>query len=198
MTTSISKQALSDETGHTWEEWLMILQKTVDQAWSYEDIVNYLRDEHDVEPRWGETIAAAFEQKRGRKPAGLTAASGFQIGVRRTLPVSPERAWELLTAPEGLRLWLGGLPSLPQQGEAYLTEDGTSGQLRVLKPLSQLRMTWQPQDWEHASTVQIRLLPASSGKTTISFHQEKLEDAFRREEMKHRWEQVIAKLEERI
>lgn len=60
-----------------------------------------MRDEHDVEPRWGETIAAAFEQKRGRKPAGLTASVGFQIGVRRTLPVSPERAWELLTAPKG-------------------------------------------------------------------------------------------------
>jgi uncharacterized protein YndB with AHSA1/START domain len=118
---------------------------------------------------------------------------GFQIGVRRTLPLSKEQAWAFLTSSTGLHSWLGELASLPMEpGHRYLTQDGTSGEVRVVKPLEQLRLTWQRQDWPTPSTLQIRLLPAGPDKTTISFHQEKLEDMHVREEMKLRWEEVLS------
>jgi hypothetical protein len=52
------------------------------------------------------------------KPVGLTKSAGFQIGVRRTLPMTQEKAWELLFSQEGLQIWLGDLSSFPlQKGE---------------------------------------------------------------------------------
>jgi hypothetical protein len=36
-----------------------------------------------------------------------------------------------------------------------------------------------------------KLIPTSTGKTTISFHQENLESAAEREEMKLHWEEVL-------
>jgi uncharacterized protein YndB with AHSA1/START domain len=129
------------------------------------------------------------------KPVGQTASVGFQIGVRRTLPLSQEQAWTLLTSREGLRLWLGELEELPTAPRTpYMTQEGTAGELRVIKPKEQLRLTWQPQRWSTPSSLQIRLLPAAEGKTTISFHQEKLIDAEVRESMKQRWEDVLSKL----
>lgn len=131
------------------------------------------------------------------RPVGQTASVGFQIGVRRTLPIPPQQAWGILTSSEGLRLWLGDLPTLGlEPGYRYITQEGTSGEVRVVKPLQQLRLTWQPEGWARPSTVQIRLLSSDPEKTTISFHQEHLADATARAEMKRRWEAVLAQLGE--
>jgi uncharacterized protein YndB with AHSA1/START domain len=131
------------------------------------------------------------------KPVGLTKSVGFQIGVRRTLSMTPDKAWQLLLSQEGLQMWLGNLSSLPlQKGEKYWTREGVSGEIRVVKPKEQLRMTLQKENWTRPSTCQIRLIPASSGKTTISVHQENLNSAAEREEMKLHWEEVLQKFTE--
>ncbi|WP_315969970.1 hypothetical protein [Brevibacillus massiliensis] len=38
-----------------------------------------------------------------QRVVGQTKSAGFQVGVRRTLPVSQERAWELVASVEGLQ-----------------------------------------------------------------------------------------------
>ncbi|MFB9329961.1 SRPBCC domain-containing protein [Paenibacillus aurantiacus] len=122
---------------------------------------------------------------------GLTAASGYQIGVRRTLPWSQEQAWDFLTSPEGLRLWLGEVaPPRYQVGETFEAAGGVSGEFRVVKPFEQLRLRWKRASWGTPSTLQIRLLMAKSG-TTVSFHQEQLASAELREEMKTLWEDAL-------
>ncbi|MCU6791997.1 SRPBCC domain-containing protein [Paenibacillus sp. WQ 127069] len=133
------------------------------------------------------------------KVIGQTASVGFQVGVRRTLPISQEQAWVFLISSEGLKLWLGDLPSLNLNvGESFRSKEGITGQLRVVKPFQQLRMTWGTKDWEQPSTLQIRLLSDKPDKTTISFHQEKLDSSNTREQMKLHWEQVLAAITNQI
>lgn len=130
-----------------------------------------------------------------RKPVGQTAAAGFQVGVRRTFPITQEDAWDLLLSPKGLACWLGDLSSLDLRvGQSFQTGEGNIGELRVVKPLHQLRMRWQRKLWSKPSTLQIRLLPGQEGRTTISFHQENLEDLHMREQMKLHWETVLTEL----
>lgn len=133
------------------------------------------------------------------KAVGQSASAGFMIGVRRTLPITQEQAWELLMAPEGLALWLGLVPRLDLVvGERFTTAEGTTGELRVVKPPAQVRLRWQPPGWERASTVQIRCIPVGPERTMISFHQEWLANAAVRAEMKERWEAVLAALIARV
>lgn len=142
----------------------------------------------DISESWREGTMA-------EKQVGETASAGWQIGVRRTLPVTQEQAWELLMAPMGLALWLGRVEKLDLQvGERFTTAEGTTGELRVVKPLNQVRLTWQRPGWERASTLQIRCIPVGPEKTTISFHQEWLADGTVRAEMKARWEGALATL----
>ncbi|NEW06752.1 SRPBCC domain-containing protein [Paenibacillus sp. SYP-B3998] len=130
---------------------------------------------------------------------GQTATVGFQIGVRRTLPVSPEEVWKVLTSPEGRQDWLGNLEDVRfTESHNYETVEGTTGEFRVVKPLHQIRLTWQPKNWPQPSTLQIRLIAIQAGRTTISFHQEKLAGEQQREAMKLRWEIAIANLHDRI
>lgn len=126
------------------------------------------------------------------KLVGQTAAAGFQVGVRRTFPTSPEQVWSFLTSPEGMKLWLGNAGPLEfKVGEAFISNEGISGQLRIVKPFKQLRLKWSMKDWEKPSTLQIRLLSNHPDRTTISFHQEHLDHPNTREQMKLHWENVL-------
>lgn len=126
------------------------------------------------------------------KLVGQTASTGFQIGVRRTFPISPEQAWSFLISPEGRQLWLGNVAALGfHEGESFASAEGIEGQLRIVKPFKQLRLKWGKNDWEKPSTLQIRLISNSPDRTTISFHQENLDHPGTREQMKQHWEAVL-------
>jgi len=132
------------------------------------------------------------------KIIGQTKTVGFQVGVRRTFPISQEEAWNLVTSQDGLNLWLGESKNIIlEPGQKYITKLGY-GEIRVVKPLQQLRLTWQKIEWEKAATVQVRIISSSSNKTTISFHHEKLSDQNVREEMKIYLEKVLEEIKEKI
>lgn len=129
------------------------------------------------------------------KPVGLTASVGYQVGVRRTFPLSREQIWDMLTSAEGMKLWLGDVtPFDVQAGASFQSRDGLHGELRIVKPYAQIRMAWQKQNWNKPSTLQIRLIEGGAGNTTVSFHQEKLQDAMTRAEMKEYWDEALHKL----
>ncbi len=128
------------------------------------------------------------------KSVGQTASSGFQVGVRRTFPITIEEAWNLITN-KGLEIWLGEVSSFNMQvGEQYMTSDSVSGEIRVVNQYENIRLTWKKADWSKASTLQIRTISNHPDKTVLSFHQENLADAHIREEMKIRWEETLNKL----
>ncbi len=128
------------------------------------------------------------------RPTGLTRDAGWEIGVRRTLPVTREALWDRLTGVAGRRLWLGAGAALPKQrGDQWRADDGATGELRSFESGKLIRLTWQPPNWAAPSTLQIRLLDSPTG-TTISFHHERLASAEQREEMRQRWSAVIDQL----
>jgi hypothetical protein len=78
------------------------------------------------------------------KITGQTKSTGFQIGVRRTMQINKEEAWNLIASHEGLAMWLGVIPSIELTPKhKYVTVEGISGEIRVVKPFQQLRLTWQ-------------------------------------------------------
>ncbi len=125
-------------------------------------------------------------------PVGKTKDAGWQIGVSITVPRTAPEVWNWLVSPEGLTTWLGsGLAFVGEQGEPYVSEDGTRGELRSFRPLDRIRLTWQPPDWDHDSTVQIAL-EDKGDRTRIVFHQERLADAEERQRQRTHWKSIAA------
>lgn len=131
-------------------------------------------------------------------PIGLTKDAGFEIGVSRTVDADPARVWELVVSDEGVRIWLGhgvhfppGRP--PGKGTGYLTADGTRGEIRSFHPDGRLRLTWQPRDGDHESTVQVTV-SERKGKAVLRFHQERLADPDERERQRAHWRAVLDQL----
>ena len=132
------------------------------------------------------------------KPVGLTKDVGYEIGVRRTLPIELKAAWRLVTSEDAVALWLGTPADIDfSKGAEYELSDSSQGEIRVFEPNSHLRLTWQPLGWERASLIQVRVIPAKTG-TTISFHQEHLPGSTEREQRRIHFEDVLNKLETMI
>jgi uncharacterized protein YndB with AHSA1/START domain len=113
---------------------------------------------------------------------GKTADVGWNIGVSRTLPYPAEVVWDFLVSREGVTIWLGPGVELPREpGAEYETANGTVGEIRSFADGDRVRLTWRPSDWDHDSTVQVRL-SGTGAKTTLRFHQEWLADAEEREQ----------------
>ena len=129
-------------------------------------------------------------------PVGKTKSQGWEIGVRKTFPVGTGRLWEAVTAQPGLGYWLGtGVEVDFKKGDTYKTLEGTTGDIRSFEAGSLIRLTWQPKDWDFASTLQIRFIAAKKG-STLSIHHEKLQNGDQREQMRQYWTAVMDHFEQ--
>ena len=132
---------------------------------------------------------------RAASPVGKTKDVGWQIGVSRTIPVDVADAWEYLVSPAGLGVWLGEGVEVPLvKGARYETADGTTGEVRSLRPGDRVRLTWQPADRADPATVQVALAPAKTG-CAFRFHAERLHDADEREAMRAHFRGIIDRIE---
>ncbi|GAA0382723.1 SRPBCC domain-containing protein [Microbispora corallina] len=123
---------------------------------------------------------------------GLTKDAGWELGVRRTVPVPLDAVWDYLLG-DGLALWLGAAELGTRKGDAYVTGHGVRGELRSRTERVRVRLTWRPPDWTHDSTLQITVSPAATG-TTIGIHQDRLASASERELMLAHWREVAERI----
>ena len=192
----ISDDAVRAATGRTPAEWETLLDARGAADLSHKQIVALLQETGEVESGWWQQMLTVdYERRRGKRVLGQTAATGFEVGVQRTLPVSPDDAWALLMSPEGVRTWLGGESPRWEKGEKYTLADGSAGEVRVVKPGSHLRITVQPPGWPRPSTLQVRVTPSGERKTVLSFHQEHLPGTAEREERRRFFEAALDALQ---
>lgn len=194
----ISDDAVRAATGRTPAEWETLLDGRGAADLSHKQIVAQLEELGVESGWWMQMLAVDYERRKGKRVLGQTADTGFQIGVQRTVPVPVDEAWKLLTSPEGMGAWLGGAVPRWEKGEKYTLKDGSGGEVRVFKPGSHLRITWRPEGWPRASTLQVRAMPKGEGKTVISFHQEHLPGAAEREERRRFLEAALNALQQQV
>lgn len=129
---------------------------------------------------------------------GKTKDAGWQVGARRSMPLALDDAWQLITSASGLAIWLGADSGLElAQDATFRLPDGTHGEVRVFKPGSHVRLTWQPPGWEVASRIQVRVI-ANKSKTTIAFHHEMLPGPTEREQRKAFFSDALDRLEKLV
>jgi uncharacterized protein YndB with AHSA1/START domain len=130
-----------------------------------------------------------------RREAGRTRDAGWEIGVSKTIDRPVAEVWEFITSPAGIALWLGeGVTLLAERGAGYETASGVQGETRSFRELDRIRLTWQPPDWSHDTTLQLAVRSTGAGRTTLVVHQERLADASEREQQRRHWQGVITSL----
>ena len=193
----ISDAAVRKATGKSWDEWFDLLDSEGADALPHKQIARLLYDKGYIASSWWcQTVTVAYEHACGKRVLGETESVGFEIGVQKTLPLTPAQAWDLLTQPASRALWLGAVLRLRwEKGAAFATAEGTRGEIRSFAPGKHVRLTWQPPHFSTLSTLQVTLIPSGT-KTALRFHQENLPSAEVREQMRAHWRDVLQKLAE--
>lgn len=203
----ISSEAVLKATGKSLEQWFKIISDEGGQKMTHTEIARMLYDKHiksswpagrssKSEGWWCQMVTVQYEYANNKRVAGKTSDAGWEIGVQKTLPISPKKAWELITSKKGVEIWLN-TSSLKtfKVGETFKTKDGKEGKIRVVDTGRKLRLK------VGHTTVQIYVLPNGKNpstslraRTAIHFHQEKLKSEKEREIQRKHWQEVLNKL----
>ncbi len=124
-------------------------------------------------------------------PTGKTKDSGYQVGARKTMAADHQKLREFLFSNAGMSIWLGDpVGGEPEPGKLLTLNDGTEIRVTVFNPSSHIRMTWKKPGWDQNSRLQLRVIK-SKEKSVVAFHQEMLQNAGQRAQMKIHWNKVL-------
>jgi hypothetical protein len=169
----VSDQAVQEATGRGWQDWIHLLDSAGAAGWTHTQIAAWLRERHEVDGWWAQSVTVGYERATGRRAPGQQ-ADGWSIGATRTIGVPVGRLYEAVTIDAQRERWLPG------------------AQMR-------LRTATAPRgaryDWEDGETrVVIAFDDLDSGRSRISIQHERLPDADTAEEMKRWWRERVAEL----
>lgn len=102
------------------------------------------------------------------KKVGLAKDAGWQFGIRRTIPVSPEKIWDSLFSEKCASIWLRDAET----------------EFSTIKTHSHLRTKWKLSPWPNKANLQMRVIPLKD-KTTIAFHIDRLKSEQQRNASKY-------------
>lgn len=196
---SPSDERVLAATGRTWNGWFALLDDAEAASKDHKGIVSIVAAAGGANAWWQQTVTVAYEKARGlRSTVGETADAGFQVGVRRTLPLSSEVAWHHLVEGPGRADWLGPIEDFdPTPGATFQCDDDTVGDVRSVQPGRRLRLTWQPVGWTRSSTLQLTVQPKDD-RCVVAIHHERLADERTRHEMQQRWTKLLDSLREAV
>ena len=205
-------QTVEQATGRGKAEWFEIIRSAGKAKASHKEIADFLKETHDISYWWAQEITVEYEQHIGRRVLGQTQDGFYQIGVSRTVPVPANSVWELLHSTEGIDLITRDPAVDPPPGHgadvpsSMMAMNALNGQsatgVRVTTTTfesgSHVRMRWQRRGWPTHSILQIRVLPKSETKTTLSFHQERLPSRDARNDMQSHWRRTAQLMAEML
>jgi uncharacterized protein YndB with AHSA1/START domain len=191
----ITDEAVKKATGKGWEEWVKILDKEGAEKLNHKEIARLLFDKGYIKSGWWcQSVTVGYEYAKGLRSVGETKTQGVEIGVSKTIPVRADKLWRYVFSNEGLKIWLGEIDGFKlEPGFKFQTKDGTVGEIRTVKANERIRISYLPKDFNKPSTLQIYFMQKID-KTSLGFHNEKLENKKMREIMKKHWGEVLSNI----
>lgn len=181
-------------TGKDWGRWIEILEKAGGRSLSHREMVLFVRRRYKLSSWWEQGVVTGFEMHIGRKVEGRNSRGEYSMTVSRTLPLGRAQLWGWMMSEAGMAVWLEPLsPFKVKKGAQFEVGGGIFGEVRTLKKPERVRFTWQDEDWEKPSVVQLFIIPRTAKKCILVFGHEKLTSDRLRLEMREHWQASIAR-----
>ena len=174
----ISPSRIREQTGKEPGEWFELLSSRGARDLSHKEIVAILRTEHGISHWWAQQLTVEYEKHIGRRIHGQTQDGLFQLGPRKTMPLSAEGLWTLVRS----------------HPELWFNAGGEAGTETTLVEGSHFRLRWKEADWSDYSILQIHVAQSQPNTAVCSIHQEKLPSLAAREKLIAHWKAVLKEL----
>lgn len=101
----MSPEAIRKGTGHTWEEWIRLLDAAGAESMNHTELAKYVLENHEISAWWAQGVAIGYEHDKGLRPRGMT-SDGFAANASKTLPIPLDRLWRLWGDDDLRAQWL--------------------------------------------------------------------------------------------
>lgn len=172
-------ELVTAKTGHSWDEWVGLIDSGPGREAGHTAIATWLREEHAVDPWWAQGVTVGYERITGIRLPGQMPDGTFTVSRSRTLPGDIGTTRELVLDDDARAALLPGL-------RTSLRSAPTSKQLRF--ELSDDASS------ESAGVLALSINPAKSGVKLVVTH-ERLPSVEAADVWKAFWGDWIADLE---
>lgn len=165
----MSEEAIREATGRGWDAWCDVIESWPQHDRGHTAIASYLRDAHNVDGWWAQTVTVGYERITGLRLPHQMADGTFTAGKSGTVPVVSSQLRAML---------------LSQEDRADLFP-GEDTELRSKPTSKSIRLQIGP------GIAQIGLDPAGADRTKVSIAHEKLPTADDVEQWKYYWSEWL-------
>ena len=173
----VADEAMRNATGRAWTDWFALLDDWGATERRHPDIARWLREAHNVDGWWAQSITVGYERARGMR-AKHQMATGFVASVNRTVSADLERARSAFTDPMLRGRWLPDITLEPRPTRAATTA----------------RFDWP----DPPSILVAYFTPKGETKTTVSVQHERLPDEATADRLKSYWRERLLALKDNL
>ena len=125
----VREATLVENTGHTWQQWVRLLDADDAATKSHRDIGVLLMEKHGVASWWAQCVTLGYERIKGLREPGQQRAGDYVFSKTRTFDVPVAALFEAWANDASRRRWLGPLDvrrATPPKSMRLQPSDGTA------------------------------------------------------------------------
>jgi hypothetical protein len=97
---------IADNTGHTWEEWVHLLDGDSAAEMAHPDIARLVSDKYRVRPWWTQAVTVGYERIKGLRARGQRRDGTYEASKSRTFDVPVATLFDAWADAATRRRWL--------------------------------------------------------------------------------------------
>ena len=179
--------ACKKSTGKTMKQWFKALEDQGELTKKRRDAINWLHAEMDKDLWWCTTVWVEYERANGVvKKDGL--GEGYNICVTKTVAAPVAEVFEAWANPGQLSEWFGSdVKADASDGGRFNDGCGNSGEYLRVRENKDLRFTWENDEAESATRVDVAFADKGKGKTGITLNHQRIQNRREADGLRKAW-----------
>jgi hypothetical protein len=163
---------IAANTGHTWDEWVMLLDGDGASELAHRDIARLVSEKYGVRPWWTQAVTVGYERIKGLRARGQRRDGSYEASKSRTFDVPVTTLFDAWADDATRRRWLAA----------------KDVKVRAATRPRSMRLSW------HDGTVVALWFTAKGRKSSVAVQHTKLRDRAGADRLKEYWTGQLASL----
>jgi hypothetical protein len=105
----MSDDRIKSQTGHTWGEWVRLLDAEGAATMAHRDVARIVHDKFEVADWWSQTVTVGYERLKGRRERGQRMDGAYEVSKSKTFGVPVGVLFDAFADTARRRRWLDGI-----------------------------------------------------------------------------------------
>jgi hypothetical protein len=160
------EEAIAAKTGHTWREWVRLLDGENAAAMPHREIASLVRSKYGVGDWWSQSVTVGYERIKGLRERGQRRGGSYEVNKTKTVSVPVRALFEAWSDDATRKRWLNGVKAV----------------VRTARAPKSMRL-----QWPDGTLVVVLFMPKGAAKSSVAVQHTKLADKEVAGEVKQFW-----------